>query len=106
MKKSIITRLIGGSLLLLVTIVLLALCFVAGVRVDRTVADDARRLTSILERVQFITLRASLIPTDAMSEILTRHSALMRAADTELLRLVAERPSTVDGAMIYSPALR
>jgi methyl-accepting chemotaxis protein len=106
MKKSIITRLIGGSLLLLVTIVLLALCFVAGVRVDRTVADDARRLTSILEKVHFITLRASLMPADATAELLGRHWAQMRATDTELLRLLAERPSTVDGALIYSPALR
>ncbi|MGA2639752.1 MAG: methyl-accepting chemotaxis protein [Spirochaetia bacterium] len=106
MKKSILTRLIGGSLLLLVTIALLAVCFVAGVRIDRTVANDARRLTAILERVQFINLRASLISSDATIDLLLRHSSQMRNADTELLRLAAERPRTVEGALIYPPGLR
>jgi methyl-accepting chemotaxis protein len=106
MKKSILTRLIGGYLLLLVTIALLAVCFVAGVRIDRAVADDARRLTAILERVQFITLRASLISSDATLDLLLRHSSQVRNADVELLRLAAERPSTVEGTMIYPPGLR
>jgi len=106
MKKSILTRLIGGSLLLLVTIGLLAVCFVVGVRVDRTVSDDARRLTAIVEKVQFITLRASMLATDTTLDLVRRHAGQMRDADTELLRLAAERPSTVEGAWIYPPSLR
>jgi methyl-accepting chemotaxis protein len=106
MKKSILTRLIAGSLLLVITIALLALCFVAGLRVDRTVADDARRLTAILERVQFITLRTSMLPSDASPESLLGHTGMIRSADTDLLRLAAERPTTVEGALIYPPVLR
>jgi methyl-accepting chemotaxis protein len=106
MKKSILTRLIAGSLLLVITIALLAVCFVAGLRVDRTVADDARRLTAILEKVQFITLRASMLTSDASPESLLGHTGQIRSADTDLLRLAAERPATVEGALIYPPALR
>ncbi len=106
MKKSILTRLIGGYILLLVTIALLAVCFAFGVRVDRTAADDARRLTAILERVRVVTLRASLMSTDATPDLLQRHAREMHSADTELLRLAAERPSTIEGALIYPPGLR
>ncbi|MGO9310559.1 MAG: methyl-accepting chemotaxis protein [Spirochaetia bacterium] len=106
MKKSILTRLIGGYILLLVTIALLAVCFAFGVRVDRIAADDARRLTAILERVQAITLGASRISTDATPELLRQHAEQMHSADTELLRLAAERPRTVEGALIYPPEVR
>jgi methyl-accepting chemotaxis protein len=106
MKKSILTRLIGGCLLLLVTIAILAVCLVMGMRIDRMAADDARRLTAILERVQFITLRASLISSDATIDLIRRHASQMRNADTELLRLAAERPRTIEGVLIYSPGLR
>jgi len=106
MKKSILTRLIGCSLLLVVTIALLGVYFVVGVRVDSTVAADARRLTAIQERVQFITLRASMLGFDASAEDARSHARQMRDADTDLLRLLAERPSTVEGAMIYPSDLR
>ena len=104
MKKSILTRLIGGSLLLLVTIALLAVCFVAGVRVDRTVGrrcappDRDPREGAATSPCG----RACCPPTPRQTSC-ARHSSQMRDADTDLLRLAAERPSTVDGALIYSP---
>ncbi len=64
------------------------------VRVDRTVADDARRLTAIQEKVRFITLRAGMLAFDTSAEAAQNHARQMRDADTELLRLLAERPST------------
>jgi methyl-accepting chemotaxis protein len=106
MKKSILTRLIWGYILLLVTIALLIVCFASGVRVDRTVADDARRLTAILEKVQLITLRASQISSDTTAELLHRHSIQMRKTDTELLRLSAERSGALGQALIYPRELR
>ena len=64
MNKSILTRLITGSLLLVVMIALLGACFFVGLRVDRAAAADARRLSGVMERVQQITLHASYLLHD------------------------------------------
>ncbi len=106
MKKSILGRLIGGSLLLTVAVALLGVCFVAGMRIERTIGDDARRLTAIQDRLQLIMLRAGMLGLDATAGAARGHVRQMRDADTDLLRLLAERPSTVEGGMIYSSDLR
>ena len=106
MKKSILTRLIGASLLLVFTIALLGVYLVVGMRVDRTVAEDSRRLTAIQDSIQLITLRASMLGFDASPNVARGHARQMKEADTDLLRLLAERPSTVEGVMIYSSDLR
>ncbi len=106
MNKSILTRLIMGSVLLVITIALLALCFFAGLRVDRLAANDARRLSQILERIQSVNLTASFLLSDASMEEVRRHAGQLRSADTELLKLIAERPATVEGALIYPRELR
>jgi methyl-accepting chemotaxis protein len=106
MKKSILGRLIGGSLLLTVAIALLGAYFVAGMRVERTIGDDARRLAAIQDRLQLIMLRAGMLGFDATAEAARGHVRQMRDADTDLLRLLAERPGTVEGGMIYSSDLR
>ncbi|HET6452711.1 MAG TPA: methyl-accepting chemotaxis protein, partial [Spirochaetia bacterium] len=106
MNRSILTRLITGSLLLVVTIAVLALCFFAGLRIDRTAADDARRLSAIADRIQSINLRASFLVSDDSPDLLRRHLSQIRNLDTDMLRLVAERPATVEGTLIYRPDLR
>ncbi len=106
MKKSILTRLIGGSLLLTAAVALLGVYFVVGVRVERIIGDDARRLVAIQDRLQLIMLRAGMLGFDATAEVARGHVRQMRDADTDLLRLLAERPSTVEAGMIYSPDLR
>jgi methyl-accepting chemotaxis protein len=106
MNKSILRRLIMGSLLLVVTIALLAVTFFLGLRVDRMAADDAHRLSSILERLQSVNLRASMLLSDDALDSVRRHASQLHNADTDLLRLIAERPATVEGALIYPQALR
>jgi len=106
MRKSILTRLIGGTVLLVVTIALLAVCLLAGLRVEHMVADDENLLTGILQKVQSITLRASLLLSDSTVESARRHVSEARAANTELILLAAERPAAAEGALIYPPALR
>ncbi len=106
MKKSILTRLIGGTVLLVVTIALLALCFFAGLRVDRTIAEDANLLTEILQNVQTASLHAGLLLSADSVYIARRDASLARDASTQLLLLAAVRPSAVEGAWIYPPALR
>ena len=106
MKKSILSRLIGCSLLLVVTMALLGMYFVVEARVNRTISEDSLRLTAIQQRVQLITLRASMLGFDASLEVARGHAHQMREADNELLRLMAERPSTVEGALAYPSDLR
>ena len=52
MKKSITAKLVGGTVFLLVTIILGALCFVAGALVDVAVAADARYVSGVSVFVQ------------------------------------------------------
>jgi len=106
MRKSILTRLIGGTVLLVVTIALLVLCIFAWLRVDHMVADDESLLTGILQKVQSVTLRASLLLSDSSVESARRHVSEARAMNTELILLAAERPAAVEGALIYPAALR
>jgi len=102
MRKSIMTKLIGGSILLVVTIVLLALCFGAGALVDRAIADDTRYFTSLEEKLQFITVRASLLSSSASPDVLQFNLAQIRATNTEMLRIVTTGRGTID-ALIYPP---
>jgi methyl-accepting chemotaxis protein len=105
-RKSILKRLILGTVLLVVTIVLLALCFFAGLRVDRTIAEDANLLTEILSNVQTASLHAGLLLSADSVDVARRHASLAREASTQLLLLIAVRPTAVQGAWIYPPALR
>jgi methyl-accepting chemotaxis protein len=106
MKKSILTRLIGGTVLLVVTIALLALCFFAGLRLDRTIAEDSNLLAEIQRNVQTASLHAALLLSADSVDIARRHASLAREASTQILLLVAARPSTVQGAWIYPLAAR
>jgi methyl-accepting chemotaxis protein len=106
MKKSIMAKLIGGSVLLVVTIVLLALCFAAGAVVDRAIADDARYFTSLQEKLSFMTIRASLLSTSASPDVLAFHMTEIRTANTDLLRILStDRGSAID-VLIYPPAVQ
>ena len=106
MKKSILARLIGAALFLAAAVVLLGVSFVTGTRVERTIGDDARRLAAIQDKVAIITLRASMLLLDLPSGAARGDLRQMEDANTVLLRVLAERPSTVDGGMVYSPDLR
>jgi methyl-accepting chemotaxis protein len=103
MRKSIMAKLIGGSILLVVTIVLLALCFAAGAIVDRAIADDARHLTILGEKLSFITVRASLLSSSASPDVLQYHLVEIRSADTDMLRVLATRQGTPIDVLLYPP---
>jgi methyl-accepting chemotaxis protein len=105
MRKSILTRLIGGTILLVVTIALLALCFFAGLRVDRTIDDDANLLSRIQSRVQAVTLHVGLMLASDSQDVIRGHVTQARQTNTELLILAAERPAAVGGSFIYPAAL-
>ena len=101
MRKSIMAKLIGGSVLLLVTIVLLALCFAGGAFVDRAIADDARYFTSIEEKLAFINERASLLSTSASPDVLLFHLTEIRTANADMLHILATQQGTPIDALIY-----
>src|SRR5208337_3029972 len=106
MKSSLISKLIGGTVLLLVTIALLALCFGAGIMVDMTVTYDASSLTAIAEKLRLIDLRARALSPE--TEPASARAALqeIRSAGSDMMRLLDSRaPSPID-AYIYPPEVQ
>ncbi|MGA2479099.1 MAG: methyl-accepting chemotaxis protein [Spirochaetia bacterium] len=101
MKKSIITKLFGGPVLLVLTIVLGALCFAAGTLSDRAVADDARFFTLVGERLSFIELRAALLSQSFDRDDLAARLKELRAANDDLLRIIAGKGTLSVAASIY-----
>ncbi len=106
MKKSIITRLIGGSLLLLLTIALLAVWFWMGVRVDRIIDADAAAFISVTEKVRLIGLRASMICADGTAEAVQGHVSEIRAAQAVMAPMVTARTNAPMERRVYDAALR
>jgi methyl-accepting chemotaxis protein len=97
MKRSFVTRLVGGSVLLVVTIALLALCFAAGAVIDRAAADDARMLTLVASKLHLINQRAAALPARA---------AELNAALLEMMRALDEAPGGLQGARVYRPEVQ
>jgi len=106
MKSSIMTKLIGGTVLLVVTIVLLALCFGAGMMVDATVTNDASSLTSVAEKLRLIDLRVRAL--SASTDPASARAALqdIRAAGTDITRLLDSRSASPLDAYIYPPEVQ
>jgi methyl-accepting chemotaxis protein len=105
MKSSIAAKLIGGTVLLVVTIALLALCLSAGILADNTVTDDARSLTSVAERLQVINLRARALSLSADPASLRVPLEEIRSANADILRLLDTRRTSPIEAFIYPPEL-
>jgi methyl-accepting chemotaxis protein len=106
MRKSIVSKLMGGSVLLLVTIVLEALCFAAGAAVERSIVDDAAVLTRAGDTLRFIALRASLIGADENADSVRFHLREVANANSRLLALAAARQGRAWESLVYpGPAL-
>ncbi|HTZ52279.1 MAG TPA: methyl-accepting chemotaxis protein, partial [Spirochaetia bacterium] len=106
MKKSILSRLVGGTILLVVTILLLALCFLAGLRVNRIIADDTGLLVKVQAGVQAINLHVGLLLSSTSADGIRLHVVHARELDTQLLLDSARRSPGAEGAWIYSAELR
>lgn len=106
MKSSLMTKLIGGTVLLVVTIALLALCLGAGIVADNIVTNDARSLTSVAEKLQIIALRTrALSPSADPVSVLTAREEI-RSASSDLLRLLDSRPPSPLDTYIYPPEVQ
>jgi methyl-accepting chemotaxis protein len=106
MKRSIVSKLIGGSVLLTVTIVLLALCFGAGSLVDRAVADDARYLSNLSAELDVIDIRAALLIQADNVATVTARLAEIRAANSDLLAIIASNPQSRLDTLLYPAGLK
>jgi len=103
MKSSLMTKLIGGTVLLVVTITLLALCFAVGSMADATVTNDASSLASVAEKLRLIDLRVRAL--SASTDPASARAALreIRSASLDMMRLLDSRlPSPFD-PYIYPP---
>jgi methyl-accepting chemotaxis protein len=106
MKSSLMTKLIGGTVLLVVTIALLALCLGAGIMADNTVTNDARSLASLAEKLQIIALRTRALSPSADPVSVRTAREEIRSASSDLLRLLDSRsPSPLD-TYIYPPEVQ
>jgi methyl-accepting chemotaxis protein len=100
------TKIIGGTVLLIVTIALLALCLGAGIMADTTVTNDARSLTSVAEKLRLIDLRARALSPNADTASVRAAREEIRLATSDMMRLLDSRaPSPVD-AYIYPPEVQ
>jgi len=106
MKSSLTTKLIGGTVLLVVTIALLALCFGAGIVTDTTVTNDASSLTSMAENLRLIDLRARALSPSTDPASARAALQQIRSASSDVLRLLDSRsPSPLD-PYIYPPEVQ
>jgi methyl-accepting chemotaxis protein len=106
MKRSLLTKLIGGSVLLLVTILLQAFCFVAYALIERDVVSNAYALTRMSDSIRLIALRASMIGADENAESVRFHVREIQGANAELLALAtAYSPHSWD-IVVYPTSVR
>lgn len=103
MKSSLMAKLIGGTVLLVVSLAFLALCLAAGILADNAVTNDARSLTTVAEKLQVITLRARELSQSPDPASLRVPLEDIRSANSDMLGLLETlRPSRVE-AFIYPP---
>jgi methyl-accepting chemotaxis protein len=101
MKSSLMTKLVGGTVLLVVIIALLALCLGAGIVADTLVTNDARSLTAVAEKLRIIDLRARALSAGTDPASVRAAIEEIRSANTDMMRLLDSlSPSPVD-AYIY-----
>jgi len=103
MKSSLMAKLIGGTVLLVVTIALLALCISASIVADNAVTNDARSLTSVAEKLQIVDLRARALSASADPASVRAALEEIRSANSDILRLLDSRPPSSIDAYIYPP---
>jgi methyl-accepting chemotaxis protein len=97
------TKLIGGTVLLVVTIALLALCFGVGIVADTALTSDASSLASVAEKLRIIDLQARALSPD--TEPASARVALqeIRSASSDMMRLLDARSPSPFDPYIYPP---
>ena len=106
MKKSIMTKLFGGPVLLVLTIVLGALCFTAGTLVDREVADDARFLGAVADKLSSINVHAAMLGRSIDRQDLEARREGIRSSNADLLRVLDAKEESAISMMIYPSDVR
>ena len=115
MKRSFTGKLVGGTVLLLVTIALLGLCFAAGMAADATVERDARAfadaalgVSGVSTSVEFLALSGALSSPNAPQSAIVQVERLRHIASSaaEINSLLNGALSSMSGSILYSPELK
>ena len=106
MKRSMVRRLAGSSAFLVVTIVLLAACFLVGTRIGGILVTDARFLATTTADFQDVVVQASALQSDRDVGSLQADIQKVVRANATLLAAAASRTATSIDAVIYSSAVR
>ena len=106
MKRVIMRRLVGSTVLLCVTIALLGISYAARVQADQDAERDIRTFTLAAERLNTITLDVSMIATAADQSSQGVRLSEITAASAEIDRALAEAATSVGASLMYSKTLR
>ena len=115
MKRSFTGKLVGGTVLLLVTIALLGLCFAAGMAADATVERDARAfadaalgVSGVSTSVELLALSGALSSPNAPQSAIVQVERLRHIASSaaEINSLLNGALSSMSGSILYSPELK
>jgi methyl-accepting chemotaxis protein len=99
-------KLIGGTVLLVISLALLALCLAAGILADNAVTNDGRTLATVADKLHLISLRASELSQSPDPASLRVPLEEIRSANSDILGLLEPlRPSRME-AFIYPPDLQ
>jgi methyl-accepting chemotaxis protein len=106
MKQSIVGRLVGASVLVVVTVALLAVCFGAGLAADRAVEQDQRAFAGAGARVSAIAASMELLSQGAGSASSEERSRQIGAAAGEVDRLLNDAVYTTGSSILYPAKLK
>lgn len=106
MKTSIMRKLSGSSALLVITILLMAACFVIGALVDRSMAEDARFFSSLTAQLSRVAVGAGALSSEADATAAGRRIADARDAAAAALALASARPAGRIEVLVYPGELR
>ncbi len=106
MKQSIMGRLIGGTVLLVVTVALLGICFAAGTATDAMVEKDARFFADAAQRVSAISnsLQVLSAGTDSASQAQRLRQISVWASEVD--NLLAAAVISMNGSILYPAELK
>ncbi len=106
MKRSIVRRTAGSSVFLVVTIALLAACFLVGTRLGGILVTDARFLATTTADFQDVVVQASALRSDRDTESLQADIQKVVRANAALLTAASSRVATRIDPLVYSAVVR
>jgi methyl-accepting chemotaxis protein len=105
MRRSIVRRLAGSSLFLVITLALFALCVAAGIQLDGALTSDMGFFEATAAALHGITLDAAALLTVGDADALRGDVRKIRVANAALIASVSSRPANRLDSLLYPDSL-